>query len=192
MSKALEVTERDGQVIRQLRLEHGLSQECIGKLAGKSRSWTNQTEQGAMRPDPAALAKLGRKVDARFTMQAARRVFGGAFVGPILDGEAVDLHRTVVAAKAVEEIEEALESARRLLAILLKPPTAWSQAERAEIPQLRLQMIDAERAVEQAMVALANEASEDVASYYAEHDRKLAERGYTRESAPVGTSGRSR
>lgn len=191
MSKALVQAERDGQIVRQLRLEHGLSQECVGMLAGKSRSWTNQTEQGAMRPDPAALARLGRKVDARFTLQAARRVFGGAFVGPVLDGGAVDMHRAAVAAKTVEEIEEALESARRLLSILLKPLSARSQAERAEIPHLRLQMIDAERAVEQVMVALANEANEDVAAYYAEHDRKLVEKGYTRESAPVGTNGRS-
>lgn len=174
--------ERDGQIIRQVRRDHNVTQEYVGRIAGRSRSWTNQVESGAMRPDPSALAKAGFKLDARLTLQAARRAHGGAFVSPVLDGDAVDTHRMAVAAKAVEEIEEAVAPARRLLSILLKPKAARNAVEIAELPHLRLQLIDAERAIECLMVCLANEYGDNVADYYAAHDRKLYERGYTRES----------
>jgi transcriptional regulator with XRE-family HTH domain len=173
--------QRDGVLLRSIRQQHGLSQECVGKMAGRSRSWTNQIEQGTMRPSPDALAKLGRKVDARLAQQAARRTGGGAFVGPVLDGEAVDLHHTAVAAKVAEELDEAIEAARQVLQDILKPRSARTDEERRRLPELRLQLIDAERAIETLMVVLANESREDVASYYGAHDRKLASKGYTRE-----------
>jgi transcriptional regulator with XRE-family HTH domain len=178
--------EREGQVLRAIRLQHGLSQECVGMLVGKSRSWTNQVEQCALRPTPEALVRLGVKLhDGRLIAQAVRQVTGGAFAPPVLDGEAVDLHRTCVAAKLVEEIEEALLPARRLLSLLSKPVKAWTQAERAEIEPLLEQCLDAERAIQYIAIAIAAELKVDVTRFYRAHDEKLRARGYTKETAQL-------
>lgn len=192
MSLALEQYERNGQVLREVRTELGLSQECVGMLAGKSRSWTNQAEQGMMRPAPEAMATLGHKLkDGRLIAQAARMITGGAFAPPVLDGESVDLHRSCVAAKLVEELEEAIAPARRLLSLLIRPVRDWSKAEESEVDGLLEQCLDAERAVQYIVISISSELGRDVNEVYWAHDKKLLERGYTRESAQVGTSGRS-
>ena len=108
----------------------------------------------------------------------------GAFAPPALDGSAVDLHRTSVAAKLVEELEEALAPARRLLALLLRPISSWSQAERSEVSPLVEQCIDAERAIQYLVMSVARELDCKVTDYYGAHDRKLAARGYTQEGEP--------
>lgn len=77
-----------------------------------------------------------------------------------------------------QQREERLD---RMLQDILKPRSARTDGERRRLPELRLQLIDAERAIETLMVVLANESREDVASYYGAHDRKLASKGYTRE-----------
>lgn len=175
-------TGRTGVVLRHVREGLGLQQWQVGTLGNRSRNWVAEVESGRMDGDPAVLAQIGRKVrDGRLIAQAARRVTGGAFVAPVLDGPAVDLHRSSVAAKLVEELDEAVGPARRLLGLLIRPVRSWSQAERSEIGPLMEQCLDAERAVQYIAIAVARELDVDVVEFYAAHDRKLTARGYTRE-----------
>jgi len=176
-------TGRTGEVLRQVRLEHGLQQWQAGGLAGRSRNWVTETENGRMEPDPAALAQIGHKLkDGRLVQEAARRVTGGAYVGPTLDGDCADLHWTAVAAKVVEELEEALPPARRILAMVLKPARTWSHAVRQELDMLMMQLIDVERGVQYLVTVVGRMLGINPAYWYQMHDAKLAERGYTREA----------
>lgn len=178
------VTGRTGEVLRHVREGLGLQQWQLGALGNRSRNWVTEVEGGRMDGDPAVMAQIGRKLcDGRLVAQAARMITGGAFAPPVLDGPAVDLHRSSVAAKLVEELEEAVAPARRLLGLLIKPISSWSQAERNEIGMLVEQCIDAERAVQYITIAISRELDCDITYYYTAHDRKLRSRGYTHEKA---------
>jgi len=177
---------REAVVLRMVREQNGLSQNAVGFIAGCSRTWTSQLEAGVMKPAPERIARLGSRLDPRLMQLAVRMVTGGAFVSPVLDGDAVDLHPAAVIAKCIEELEEALPAAKSLQRLLIKPRLARSEQELISAAEERLQPIDVERVVQVLTTVMAMDEGADINTYYREHDRKLVARGYTREGAEEG------
>lgn len=186
MATQVQDLPREAVVLRMVREEHGLTQNAVAFIAGCSRTWTSQLEAGVMKPAPERIARLGSKVDPRLMLLAVRMVTGGAFVSPVLDGEAVDLHPAVVVAKCIEELEEALPAVKALQRLLITPRSVRSEKDRLKAVDELLQLIDVERVTQNLAMVMAKDEGADINAYYSAHDRKLVARGYTREGADIG------
>jgi transcriptional regulator with XRE-family HTH domain len=99
-----------GTAIKHARGRHDMTQ---GDLAGEhylSRSMVAEVERGAKRLPKDVAPKAARRLDDGFlAMEIAHEFTGGAWIGR-LNGKGVDLHRSSVRAKTIEELDELSQS----------------------------------------------------------------------------------
>ena len=174
-------TARIARLIREERERSGLTQDALGRMAFGSGSLISRYESGEILPPHDRLRRLAEVLHSERLMREAARLVSPAFVAPALDG-AVDLHRSNVAAKWSEEAEEARAALHEAMPILIRPPERWTAEERQRVSCLLDQLADIESATEYLIAAICDAAGISVERVYAEHDRKLAARGYTRRA----------
>jgi transcriptional regulator with XRE-family HTH domain len=169
-----------GEVIREARVQLGITQEDVGGIAYISPKTVSAIECGRRRIAPEVLGELVRRLDhPRLSMEAAAEVTGGAYSTPWLDGEGVDLHRVSVWAKALEELQEAAAAVGATK--LVNKPERASEAERAQVHESLMQVLDARVAVDHYVAIICQEFGLSVTAVYQSHKSKLEQRGYIRK-----------
>ena len=168
-----------GEAIRQARAQLGITQQDVGGIAYISPKTVSAIECGRRRIDPDVLGTLVQQLDhPRLTMEAVATVTGGAYCSPWLDGDGVDLHRTSVWAKALEELQEAAEAVAA--ARVANRPHRATEAEREQVRESLMQVLDARVAIDHYVAVVCEEYQISVGQLYQAHREKLEQRGYVR------------
>lgn len=168
-----------GDMIREARQQMGITQAAAAGVAFVSPKTVSAIECGRRGIDPSVLGALVRQLDnPRLCMEAAAEITGGAYCSPWLDGEGVDLHRTSVWAKALEELREAAETMAATR--LANQPVKASEHERNQVRESLVQVLDARVAIDHYVAIVCREFGVSVTGLYREHREKLEGRGYVR------------
>ncbi|WP_026678183.1 helix-turn-helix domain-containing protein [Fictibacillus gelatini] len=130
-----------GKVIKALRREQDLSQLQLSFDLNVSRESISAYETERAKVPQDISRSLMEKFDNPFyAMEVAHDYTGGSWVSK-LDGEAVDLHRSTVKDKTLEELDEALESIRGVR--LATKPKYIQEHEKHQLEEAIIQAIDA-------------------------------------------------
>jgi transcriptional regulator with XRE-family HTH domain len=107
-----------GTALREARGQRGLSRADVGRHINLSPRMIGMIETGDRRLPRDVAPKLARKLDNPWLYMAiGYEATGGVMAVPPLDGN-VDLHRSSVRSKAVEELTEALKTLTEAPAVI--------------------------------------------------------------------------
>lgn len=180
-----------GEVIKQARLQLGITQEQAGGIAFVSSKTISSYECGRRSIAAEVLGVLVRQLDnPRLTMEAAAEITGGAYCTPWLDGDGVDLHRTSVWAKALEELQEAV-SAVGATRVANRPQRA-TETELAQVRESLMQVLDARVAIDHYVAIICQEYGISISATYRAHREKLENRGYVQKQKKTAHRGAAR
>lgn len=155
---------RIGETQEQVAMEFNVSRESISKY-----------ENGHTKlPADVSRAMMKRKENPWFAM-AIRNEYTGT--GSIrLDGPNVDLHRSSVKEKTIEEIEEMMSVLKTIS--FAKPMNHLSNWERPEIEKLVEEAIEAQTAIDHLIAIVCKEAGISYLDSYQNHYLQLQAKGY--------------
>lgn len=160
-----------GNVLKLSRDTVSLTQKQITEKLPLSRSMVASIENGT-RHLPKDVAPLAvHSLDNGFlAMEIATELTGGSWV-TMLNGDNVDLHRSAVKEKAVEELEE-------LINRLHKTSLAARNPDQGELKVLLQECLDAIVAVSHLVAVVCQEYAISWVGLWKEHRVKLKARGY--------------
>jgi len=165
-----------GTVIRETRTEYRLTQQALAGKVFISDSSLSDIEREKTVPAPEVLTGIVRSIDSyRLAMAVAYEATGGAYGGFWLDGD-VDLHRAVVRDKTLEELGEAVEHLRQ--AAVTSPPSKVTEAQREEILDALMELLDARTAIDICLDVFCREYGISARQLIEQHRAKLESRGY--------------
>lgn len=166
-----------GAALREARMHRGLRQGDVAGVALVSHQMVSAAEAGRKRLMPDCLRRATEHLDhPRLHIEAACEITGGACT-PWLDGERVDLHRSSVRAKALEELMEAVRAVEAL--------DITNRGEPENLGDVIQQVIDAEGAAKKLVAILCLEFGRSARAEYRKHQQKLRRRGYLRCPRPA-------
>lgn len=164
-----------GEVLRQARELKNLTQKDVGNMSFCSDRTISAFETGKRSMPIDTIARIATQLDyPRLFMEAAEEVTGGVYCSPWLDGEEVDLYRTSVWAKTIEELFEAEKSLENTRLINKKN----DDESRAQIFESMMQALDARVAIDHYVAVICSEYQFSIQQVFVEHYRKLENRGY--------------
>lgn len=155
---------REGMTQEQLAMEFNVSRESISKY-----------ENGHTKlPADISIAMMKRKENPWYAL-AIRNEYTGT--GSIkLDGPNVDLHRSSVKEKTIEEIEEMMLVLKSFS--FSKPLKSLSNWERPELEKLIEEAIEAQTAIDHLIAVVCEDAGISYLDSYQNHYVQLQAKGY--------------
>ena len=169
-----------GRSLQELRKEKGLSQQQMSFDLNVSRESVSAYETGRARVPKDISRKITEKFDNPFLSIQIRREYTGT--GPILlDGKAVDMHRSSVKLKTLEEIREAKNAILQM--DLVNKPEFMTDYEKDQMKNDLEQVADAITGLENLLVVVCKEYNLSFKEIWDKHARKLLAKRYaTKES----------
>ena len=168
-----------GDVLREARLQLGITQEQVGGIAYISPKTVSAYETGRRTVAPEVMEVLVKQLDhPRLCMEAAAAVTGGAYCSPWLDGERVDFHRVSVWAKVLEELEEAKQAVGAVC--LVNYPQADDCETMQRVQESLMQLLDARVAIDHYAAVICRDFGLSISAVYQAHRVKLESRGYVK------------
>lgn len=162
-----------GRVLKEIRGDK--SQQQFAFELGVVRETVSKYENGRTSIPQDISQKLVEKYDDPKFAMTIRNAYTGT--GPIwLDGENVDLHRSSVKEKTIEELKEVLDAI--LKTCLAKPPKMIKHFERQEVEKMLVEAADAITALDHFVAIVCTEAQISYKEVWQKHYRKLASAGY--------------
>jgi transcriptional regulator with XRE-family HTH domain len=132
---------RLGNMLARARNRKGLTQEQLSLNLPMSREAISKAETGARKIPKDLRPITAKELDYPFySMAVAYEDTGGAWV-PELDGEAIDLHRSSVKAKTIEELKEALDALNSVC--VSNHPAYIQDYQKQQLEEALIQVIDA-------------------------------------------------
>lgn len=163
-----------GTVQKESRKEIGLTQEAFGKRVNLSRSMVADIETGRRKMPRDVIRKAVETLDCGFyAMEAAQEVLGEVWISRL---DNVDLHRSAVREKVLEELEEALKEISAVRSADLPEPE-----KRDDLKEVMLESIDAIVCLAHFVAVYCKEYGLSWTDVWREHRRKLEQRGYIRK-----------
>lgn len=162
-----------GQVLKEIRGDK--TQQSFALDLGVVRETVSKYENGRS-PIPQDISRqiVSKYDNPKFAMKVRHEYTG---TGPVwLDGENVDLHRSSVKEKTIEELQESLESI--LKTCLAKPLKNIQLFERQEVEKMLVEAVDAITALDHFVAVICTEADISYKEIWNRHYRKLATAGY--------------
>ncbi|WP_416144942.1 helix-turn-helix domain-containing protein [Planococcus koreensis] len=155
---------REGETQQQIAMELNVSRELISKIENGSRNI----------PADISRKMMDRKENPWFAL-AIRNEYTGT--GSIrLNGPNVDLHRSSVKEKTIEEIEEMLVALKSIS--FAKPLRTLSNWEKPGLEKLIEEAIEATTAIEHLIAIVCEEAGISYLESYQQHYLQLQAKGY--------------
>ena len=165
-----------GQVLRETRVEYGLSLQSLASRLYIGKSSLSDYERERIPAPAEVLTGLTQTIDShRLAMAVANEATGGAAGMVWLDGD-VDLHRAVVRDKTLEELGEAMEHLRQVA--VLNPPRTVTEDQREAIADSLLELMDSRTAIDVCIDIFCREYGVSPMSIKEAHRQKLESRGY--------------
>jgi transcriptional regulator with XRE-family HTH domain len=166
-----------GLAIRGARLNKNFTQDAVGSMGFCSGKLVSAIERGERQASMDFLEKLTKEFDdPRLYMEAANEITGGVFGVSWLDGEGVDLHRSSVKEKLIEELSEAIRAINQVKAY--DNPKLMKAEQKQLARKSILESIDAFNCIAHYIAVMCNELGFSSKELFEEHKRKLIERGY--------------
>jgi len=155
-----------GSALKHARARHDMTQGDLAEQVFLSRSMIAETERGAKKLPRDVAPKAARRLDDGFlAMEIAKEFTGGAGAGR-LNGKGVDLHRSSVKAKTIEELGELQDGLEQFC--MVNAPGNLSPEQRAKIEALLIEGCDVIVAVSHLLAVVAEDYE---ISYYGVWDR---------------------
>ncbi|KZE66720.1 hypothetical protein AWM68_20375 [Fictibacillus phosphorivorans] len=130
-----------GNALARARNWKGLTQEQLSLNLPMSREALSKAETGARKIPKDLRPILAKELDYPFySMAVALEDTGGAWV-PELNGDKVDLHRSSVRSKTIEELQEAIDAISGVC--LVNHPEYIQEHERHQLKKALMEAIDA-------------------------------------------------
>ncbi|TCT23359.1 hypothetical protein EDD68_10773 [Melghiribacillus thermohalophilus] len=166
---------RVAKIMRQSRKAAGKTQLQIAREANLSRESVTKQENGERKVQPHIAQYYMEKHGDPFVAFEASAEY--VKWGPVkLDGGVVDLHRSSVKAKAIEELEEALEALKKINVV--NHPDSLSGYERENIRTALLEVAEAMTASANTFSVLCRDYNFSWAEIWQDHYTKLKAKGY--------------
>ena len=167
--------------VRDVRTKRGIRQDDIARLAHVHRTYISHVENGRVPDNPEVLRTLAQELDCAWLHKALHETLATlVFVHRKLDGENVDLHRSSVKAKTLEELEEAIEALKGFDTVN-KPGHITDQQREEIIEGLMMQLLGAENAIETLVAVLCEEYGISPSEVYERFNRRMQDKGYQRK-----------
>lgn len=168
---------KTGQALREARERRGITQAEAGAIGLVDNTMVSQIETGRRRLQRDVGRRIGQALDdGRCYMALAEEATGGVS-SPWLDGH-VDLGRVAVWAKLAEELIEAGRAVERVMPLVIRPPDALTDEQRARIREALHEQLEARTAIDLAVAVLCRETGESVRRLNDEHRAELRAKGY--------------
>lgn len=169
-----------GRSLQELRKEKGLSQQQMSFDLNVSRESVSAYETGRARVPKDISRKITEKFDDPFFAMVVRREYTGT--GPIkLDGQYVDLHRSSVKAKLLEEMTEAKQAVNEF--DLVNQPESLKTFEREKLIQMLTEVVDVATAIEHFVGVICNDYDINYTDVWKSHYQKLIANRYVRKES---------
>lgn len=163
-----------GDALREAHESMGLTQEAVGAIGYVSGKMISAIECGRRNAAPDTMQRITAALDnPRLYLEAAEEITGGVFATPWLDGD-VDLHRTSVWAKVIEELEEAKVTVEGTKVINKK----LDASTKSQVLESMIQVLDARVAIDHYISVMCTEYGFSVKEVFEEHKDKLQKKGY--------------
>lgn len=168
--------------IREARVRVGLKQEDLAPVTYLSPKTISAIENDRRKLPPDAAARLSQYLDdPRVYMEVAEEVTGGVFVSPWLDGE-VDLHRSSIRFKLLEELEEILGAMKAVPEMVnARSGDQLTEGAKVRLKETMLQALDARVAIDHFVAVTCSTYGFSVRQLYRDHRRKLEGRRYIKK-----------
>jgi transcriptional regulator with XRE-family HTH domain len=167
-----------GYTLARARNWKGYTQEQLSMELPMSREAISKAETGARKIPKDVRSKAAEVLDHPFlTMAIAFEDTGGAWV-PELDGDKVDLHRSSVRSKTIEELEEAIEAIKGVC--LVNHPEYIQEHERQQLKKALMEAIDAIIALSHFVGIICLEYSFSWLGLWKEQRLKLKSKGFVK------------
>lgn len=161
---------------RDAMQNRGVSQSDIARAINRHRTYVSHIVNGRVPRDAEVLRALAAELDDGRLYKALHEALASvAFVHRWLDGDMVDLHRSSVKAKALEELEEAI-TALRGFCVANKPRREDIDKARDLIHEL----LGAECAIETLVSVLCDEYGMSPSEEYQRFNETMQAKGYQR------------
>lgn len=168
-----------GKVIRAYREQKGLTQEEYCKYYRVSRKTLSAIENGDRDIGVNRLQAVIKELnDPRLYLEAINELTGGVFAVNWLDGDSIDLHRSSVKEKVIEELQEALEAIN--LTKIYKYPSRCTDDEIKIIIESLNEVVDVFNAAGIYIAVLCDNYGLDVREVFNHQREKLINRKYLR------------
>jgi DNA-binding XRE family transcriptional regulator len=161
--------------LKQARKDSKMTQQQMSFEIFESREAVSQQENGGYRVQPNIANYFTREQNNPWVALEAAAEYTSW--GPVkLDGEYVDLHRASVAAKTLEELEEALTAIKNVC--VANNPKAMKEYEKSTLEEVLIQAIDANVALTHYIAVICKEYEISWMKIWNNHRTKLQARGY--------------
>ncbi|GGD05146.1 XRE family transcriptional regulator [Pontibacillus salipaludis] len=168
---------RAAKAAKSARKDSGLTQLQLSMDIDYSREAVSKQEHGEYRVQP-ELAKhyTTRHQNPWVAMEAAHEYTGW---GPVkLDGDLVDLHRSSVKAKAIEELQEAIDAIENI--DVVNHPNSLASFERKNVEDALEEVVEAITASNHLVAVLCAEYAFKWDKVWSDHTRQLKAKGYVK------------
>lgn len=163
------------RMMKESRIQSGKTQQQLSMDMFQSREYVAKQENGERKITPSTVQHFTeRNNDPWLALEAAFEYTGWGVTR--LDGPAVDLHRSAVREKALEELREAIDAMEKVK--LTKNPSFTQSFELQDIEQSAKEHIDAIGASITYVATLCEEYDLSWNQLWEDHHRKLQSRGY--------------
>jgi transcriptional regulator with XRE-family HTH domain len=170
-------------IIREAK-QNGLKQNDMAALLHRSKQGISAAKTGRRDLSIDELLTLAEASGSGKAYMVAVHDKTPVFTSPYLDGEMVDHHRCSVLSKTIEELQEALEAAESIQKHIINSPRPGDEVQARSVKDSLLQLLDARVAIDHIITALSETYELNIAGLFAEHERKLAAKGYLKKKKP--------
>jgi len=166
-----------GEAIKEVREEKGITQQDLGQMSFLSYKTISAMETGRRRITKENAKNICEKLgDPKVYMEAVNEICGGVFSVPWLNGNAVDLHRSSVKEKVIEELDEAINAIN--LIKTYKNPNSCTSTDKEVVAKSIQETIDVYVASAIYIAVMCREYSIDIKKMFQIQKDKLIKRGY--------------
>ncbi|RJQ07554.1 MAG: XRE family transcriptional regulator [Bacillota bacterium] len=165
--------------LREARKARGLTQGQLGRRVGYGANMVGMVENGERRLAPDVARSLVEFLDdPRFTAAVQLEASGG-IGSPWLDGPRVDTHRSSVARKLIEELQEAIDAVWACEPLTnCRNAADLGEAGNAQIDHAARQVVQVKTACRTFLAVLCRDYGRSLREIHAEHRADLAAKGY--------------
>jgi transcriptional regulator with XRE-family HTH domain len=165
-----------GSALKEARESREGTQEQLALDLNISRQLVSHIETGRRKLPEDIAPKSTERLDCGFySMEVAHEMTGGSFVGK-LNGDQVDLHRSSVKAKALEELEEAIHHIRDIC--LVNRPDQSDKEQQEQLKQVLIECVDVIVCLSHFVAVICKEYGISWVRIWKDHKLKLKARKY--------------
>jgi transcriptional regulator with XRE-family HTH domain len=166
-------------VFQTARMNRGLNQREMGRIMNLSEKTVSAIETGRRNLPQDLTPKAAKVLDDPELYCALQVTVTGGVATPWLDGEKVDLHRSSVRDKAIEECSEAIKALAEAKAMVnCKSAEDLGEKGYEQIQEVLHQAVEAETALQILIGVVCKTYDISIAQVYKDHHAELKAKGY--------------